>query len=158
MRGTGQQDGRQDEDEARDSGGALRRLFATLGPPMPDDPGVGYDPDTAEGQAALRAYLAQRDELYRQADEAWAREHPGAEFRRLTDRIKRTEPTPGDEMTSRNGPSDHAPAVSLTREDAAALLEFMRDKAPEFYFSPYSTELRAALDKLRALAAEEAGQ
>lgn len=67
----------------------LQRLIAEAGPPRPDDLGVCYDPDTEEGQAALRAYQERRAEQFRQADEAWARKYPGVEFRRLSDRLKR---------------------------------------------------------------------
>lgn len=83
------------KDEGKDAGAhqlhgeTLRGLLANLGPPVPDDPGVCYDPDTAGGQAMLQAYFAKRAELYRQADEEWARQHPGVEFRRLMDRLRR---------------------------------------------------------------------
>ena len=72
----------------------LRAQLAKLGPPRPDDVGVMYDPDTPEGQAAVRAYQRAYREKCRQADEAWARQYPGVEFRRLTDRLAFT---PGDD-------------------------------------------------------------
>ncbi|BDP44910.1 hypothetical protein DAETH_48790 (plasmid) [Deinococcus aetherius] len=72
--------------------------FAALGPGRPDDQGVMYDPDTPEGQAAVRVHRRAYWERCRQADEAWAQKYPGVEFRRLTDRLF---PTPPDDEDGR---------------------------------------------------------
>ncbi|MEW6422590.1 MAG: hypothetical protein AB1511_12825 [Deinococcota bacterium] len=74
----------------------LRAQLARLGPPRPDDVGVVYDPDTPEGQATVRAHQRAYREKCRQADEAWARQYPGVEFRRLTERLSFTPPSDED--------------------------------------------------------------
>lgn len=74
----------------------LRAQLARLDPPRPDDPGVMYDPEIAKGEAAMRAYQQAYWERCHQADEAWARQYPGVEFRRLTDRLSLTPPSDED--------------------------------------------------------------
>lgn len=61
----------------------MERMAVECGPGFPDDPGVCYDPDTEEGQAALREYQARRQALYARLDAKWEANYPGVSLNRL---------------------------------------------------------------------------
>ena len=60
----------------------LEEMQVSAGPPEPDIGMVGYDPDTEEGQAHLRAYQDRYRQACQDADAKWEQRYPGRTFRR----------------------------------------------------------------------------